>query len=573
MTRQNFRFIAAGIVILSLRIWLARLTGVWFPKNQHFDDELMIGYADFYNHFINHTEIFNENLIKNMGFPVFLNLTGKIGLIYTDALSLLWFLAALLSVVLFSKVTGITKKSVWLAVYAFVLFAPAAFDSWCGTRLYRNALLTPLYFIVLNMIAIIFSKHFENVKLNLIKFFIFQLVLGLFFTLSYYIKEDGIWILAVLVFVLLICLIKNLLQKNFSIPYKISHFIVLILPLVIFHGGTSFYKHVNYKYFGVYEINTRTGGEVGKFVKSVYKIESEERTGKIWSPADAVQKAFEASETLKSNVRLRDAVFHSPWFGNNIFENPIKGDFLGWVLITAVRDSGTCNSLVEQENYFRKVNAEIDAAFDNGTLQKDSKIQPVSSMGGRSVIEILKLSKLIIQAYGMHVSLYEYQPGSIQPGRLPPQNEQDELLTNTAINLTHINLLDSNENSDVINALISILFIIYGVTQTILFILAVIGTRWGILKIVRKEITFQDKLTLAVLIAGGSFLLALVYATAISWFCEFIAPSELRHAALKFYSVGLIPMFMTFEIFGTYLFLENYRNLKFVTRILNFFKK
>ena len=550
----NKKFFIAVFGLLAIRIFAARLTSVWFPTNQHFDDELMISYANFYQHFINHAEIFNETLIKNMGFPVFLNLTGKIGLVYTDALSLLWFFAALLSVVLFSEVTGITKKSVWLLIYVFVLFTPAAFDSWCGTRLYRNAVLAPLYFIVLNMTAIILVKHFEGAKINLLKFFFYQLILGLFFTLTFYVKEDGIWLLAVLVFILIICLIKNLLQKNFSIPYKIFHLFTLILPLIIFWGGTNFYKDINYKYFGVREINTRTEGEIGKFVKSVYKIKSDERTGKIWSPADAVQKAFDASETLKNNTKLRDAVFYSPWFGNNIFENQIKGDFLGWVLVTAVRDSGTCTTLAEQENYFKKVNAELDAAFANGTLEKGSKIQLVSSMGGRSVIEILKLSKLVIQAYGMHISLYEYIPGALPSRRLPPQNEQEELLTNTAINLTHINLLEPNENSELMNALISILFIIYGVAQTILFIFAIIGTCWGIFKLVKKEINFNDKLTLAVLIAAGTFLLATVYALAISWFCEFISPSVLRHAALKFYSVGLIPMFMSFDIFGMYLF-------------------
>ena len=551
---SNKKFFIAVFGLLAIRIFFSRLTGVWFPTNQHFDDELMISYANFYQHFINHSEIFNETLIKNIGFPVFLNLSGEIGLVYTDALSLLWFFAALLSVVLFYKVTEITKKSVWLMIYAFVLFTPAAFDSWCGTRLYRNAVLAPLYFIVLNMTAIIFVKHFDSVKINLLKFFPYQVALGLFLTLTFYVKEDGVWILAVLIFVLIVCLIKNLLQKNFSIPYKFFHLCILILPLIIFWCGTNFYKDINYKYFGVREINTRTEGEVGKFVKSVYKIKSDERTGKIWAPADAVQKAFDASETLKNNPKLRDAVFYSPWFRNNIFENQIHGDFLGWVLLTAVRDSGTCTTLAEQENYFKKVNAELDAAFANGTLEKDSKIQLVSSMGGRSFIEILKLSKLVIQAYGIHISLYEYIPGSIPAQRLPPQNEQEELWTNTAINLTHINLLEQNENSELMNALISILFIIYGVGQTVLFIFGFIGTCWGIFKIVKKEISFSDKLTLAVLIATGIFLLAIIYAVAISWFCEFISPSELRHFALKFYSIGLIPMFMSFEIFGMYLF-------------------
>ena len=103
---------------------------------------------------------------------------------------------------------------------------------------------------------------------------------------------------------------------------------------------------------------------------------------------------------------------------------------------------------------------------------------------------------------------------------------------------------------------------VYKFVQFVLFVMAVTGTFLAIKKLLKRKTNFDGGELLAIFISAGSFLLAVVYSLAIAWFCEFIDPSELRHAALKFYGVGLIPMFMTFEIFGTYLLYSNYLKTK-----------
>ncbi len=562
MAISNLKFLVAGIFLLLLRIWLARISGVFYLPDELYDDLLLMKYADFGEYFSARNLPFNELLLKNMGFPVLLNLVGISGLQYTDVLSLFWFLAAISTVELFAKSTGVTNKIIWLAVYIFVLFAPAAFDNWCGTRLYRNAVLTPLYFIVLNMAAILFVHHFTESKFDVKKFLPFQIFLGLIFTLTFYIKEDGIWLLAVLVAVLIPCLIKALLQNNFSIRKQLIHIALLLLPLIIFGAGTTFYKLVNYKYFGVYEINTRTEGETGKFVKLVYKISSNERTGKIWAPHDAVQQAINASETLKNNHALTESILHSKWCGGDMAVNPVSGDFLGWVIMTAAKDSGAFNSLAEQEKFFRQVNQEIETAFENGTLQKDSKFQLVSSVGGRSLKEILKLSKLMAKEYFIHVTLYHYQPGAYPNSVSQPQNEEQAISIATASRLTNIDLNKTNEMAGQATNFLNVMFVIYSIVQTVLFVMAIIGLGYNIKKIWRRQIKLEIKPLLPLLIAAGFLLLSLAYSLALAWFCEFISPSILREAALKFYGVGLIPLLASFEIFGTYLFYADYKSIK-----------
>lgn len=559
---EDIIFLTAAALIFVLRLWLAKISGIWYPAAEIYDDSLMIKYADFSGHFAAQNSPFNELLLKNMGFPILLNLVELSGLQYTDVLSLFWFLAAISTVVLFTKVTGVKNIIILLAVYVFVLFVPAAFDNWCGTRLYRNASLTPLYFIVLNMSSILFVQHFSTFTFSIKKFLPFQIFLGLIFTLTFYIKEDGIWLLAVLVAMFIPCLIKSLIQNNFSGKDKFFHVALLLLPFMIFGVGTSLYKFTNYAYFGVYEINTRTAGETGKFLKLVYKIASVERTGKVWAAPDAVASAINASETLKNNHALTESILHSPWCGGDMTANPIKGDFLGWVIMTAVKDSGTFNSLAEQENFFGKVNKEIELAFKNGTLQKDSKFQLVSSMGGRSLKEILKLSGLIAKEYIMHIALYSYSPGAYPVRVSEPQNLEQANSIAAASRLTNIDLTKINDNARQATKILSVLFMLYSIIQMALFGMALIGLKYCLAKIWRRQIKLESKFFLPILISAGYLTLSLVYALALAWFCEFISPNDLRQLALKFYSIGIIPLLITFEILGTYLFFSERKNIK-----------
>lgn len=93
----------------------------------------------------------------------------------------------------------------------------------------------------------------------------------------------------------------------------------------------------------------------------------------------ASEKQIIEPETLKKNVELKNIVLRTNWFSEGgkytIFEKPIRGDFLGRVMLTSLNDSKTCSSLAEQEKYLKQVNQELKTAFENGTLEKNDKIQ------------------------------------------------------------------------------------------------------------------------------------------------------------------------------------------------------
>lgn len=531
-------------VLFGLRLLLGRMQGYFIEAKSFHDDALMINYADLTEHFITQNLFLQDLLVKDMGFPLILRFTKFIGLPYSEMMSLLWFFAALSIVALMRILTG--EKNLWrdLLLFAFVLFSPIAFE-YTGTRIYRNAALAQLYLIVLSMMIILFVWHFIKPRITPRELLIFNVTFGLVFTLTYYVKEDGFWLLCCLVAVMFVCLAKIIIDGR-KILERIA---LLLVPLIVFAGGTVAYKTVNKIFFGVYLINNRTEGELGKFQNLIYKIKSDERTGTIWAPTDALNQAFNASETLRKTPALRNAVWHTTWFKEDITRNPIHGDYLGWVMVNELYHSGTCKSFREQEEFLGKVNSELQAAFEAGTLQKDDRFQLISSMGGMTLKEIFSLFPMMLFEYQAHVMLISNGPNN----QLQDMEQKDNVMK--ASKLLNMNLAQYTEptsSTETTKSFLKKMFPVYSVVQSLLFIGALLGIIFGVSALRKKIFSTKEYLMLA--IALGNFLLSLVYAFAIAWFCKFLNVSN-----TIFYDVGLVPMLTLFEIFGTCLF---YRMLK-----------
>ena len=572
-TKENLLPVAVVLILLLVRMALGSYAGVVFPFGLYHDDALLVNYADLNDHFRAKQILPPQDwLLKDMGFPVFLWAVRFFGILYTDAVSLLWFGAAITTAAAFHLLTGVKNRLTLLAIYALVLFHPIFCDLWTGIRLYRNSILAPAYTMTLLMMVILFTKYFRLPKDEPIRptFVAFQILFGCIFTWTCYIKEDGVWILATLTAVSLLCLIKYAFY-NRSVKKIAAHILLLALPFAIYGIGTYAYIEVNRHCFGVAVVNNRTEGELGRFCRLIYKIDSPQRSGTYWAPADALQKAFEASETLGKNDRLTQEILHTPWFGGDIVANPIKGDFLTWVMYTALA-ADTGGNLAEQENYMAKVNDELEQAFADGRLPKSEKIQITSSMGGRSWHEIFALRRIVGTMYRDYLTMHGFLWGDY-PKMLYEDNEPTpEQVKNIelASSLVGVDLFAINENRVTVNRVGDVLAVVYMVIQCGLFIMAAVGVIRQIKYFFRQGTSEEsNKQMLAFTVAVGAFALSVVYALAIAWFMDFLCSVvEIRDRLSVFYGVGLLPMLMMVQIFGAYLFCSQSKN-KFLRRIIS----
>ncbi|MCR5026525.1 MAG: hypothetical protein K6A34_03665, partial [Methanobrevibacter sp.] len=81
-------------------------------------------------------------LAKTMSYPLFLFLVNISGLSYKFCLSVFWIIASLVLTYGIQKFVC-KNKLVLLFSFVFIIFLPIAFDSWGGTRIYRNSILVP----------------------------------------------------------------------------------------------------------------------------------------------------------------------------------------------------------------------------------------------------------------------------------------------------------------------------------------------------------------------------------------------------------------------------------------------
>ena len=398
----------------AFRAWFGMKSLVTYQVNTTYDEWWMFRHSVLTQHF---TNVEKTAMAKDMSFPLFLNVVHFSGLPYTLVLALVWIAAAWMTFALVgwmlrgSDVHGgencVSPKVCSFLAFAYVLFLPSAFDAWAGTKLYRNAIIAPFTLVyVLSLVFFVRSATRPADQLKMRPLVGWGVTSGLLLGFSYYISENGIWLLVPTGLLLggaAMFLIRRYLQARSGLLRPGLRWLIVrvascVLPVAILGAWTIGYEAVNYHFFGVFAINTRTGGEPGKFVQNIYKIASPNRSRVLWAPADAIDQAFKASQTLAAEPAFYEAlVTKNTWVSADLHAHPISGDFLTWSLPDALQQAGLWQSHAQVTAFFKQVNHELDQAFANGTLKKDSRIQISPAAGGLTWPEIWGLRPIVWQ--------------------------------------------------------------------------------------------------------------------------------------------------------------------------------
>lgn len=555
-----FGFIA---IFSLLRIYLEMNLPIWFFKNAVYDDVLLLNYSHLNQHF---HQWYVQSLSKDMGYPLFLFFVRLTHMPYRFWLAILWILAAI--IVIYAVNTFLTKnKKVLCFAYIFILFSPVAFDVICGQRIYRNAIMMPFTVIFLSSLYIFINNLLINSNKRELIFW--GILTGLVFTFNYYIKEDGIITLPILIVsIVSILLFKLHEEKKLSFTKKYvklsSICAICLIPIIIFGGCTIFYEEVNYHYFGVHEINTRTSGQLGNFYNNLLLIDDDSKTNEIWVTNSTVEKAWNASPTLQKHPELLDAYLNTEW--NGILKNStIKGDLVAWSLRKAIDDVNLYNNEKEVNDLFFKVNNELDASFEKGTLNKSDKIFITSSASGKSIEEIFDLKPLI--SSGLKIALFY---NGIEVNTIPLDerssfNSSEKIVKHTENDLND-NIITQSEfnNFSLIQKmpikLIELDIIIYQIISFILIPFTIIS--FIILCLNQSKNKFKNR-TLNALILYDVLLIGtfLIQVFAIAWFCSYLGTNPwigtlndiIGH--IKFHlasSYGFLAMFIILNISTAY---------------------
>ncbi|MCR5847167.1 MAG: hypothetical protein K6G75_03460 [Lachnospiraceae bacterium] len=525
------------------------LLGAWFFPN-YFDDLLMFKYSFFGTHFRIPDYC---SMVKYIGYPVFLAFVRFSHLPITLWISLLWCAVAFACFYMLCKVCK--KEIVKYAGYLYILFFPSAFEYWCGLRIYRNSIIAPFVAVLfISMILIIYQSTFEENGNKIIHF----VLLGFLFSFTYYLKEDGIWILACLIFWAVFGIAVSLIRLNKKDRIKCLWYII---PFAVFIVSSLCYRGVNYAAYGVFETETRNSSSPGEFCELIYGIESENRSIYVWAPEDAIEKAFEVSETLSSHPELLEKIKTSPHLGGDIKQNPIKGDHLGWVLRIALNDLPEISGEEWDEkkvcDFFQKANTEIKAAFKDGRLTKQTgRFRLLGSVGGYTFEEIAGLRNCFIDGFKGAVLLKGYRTGIMNTSGAPEMDIYSSAVEDVR-NSVNMKDLDSGKasnhtgESSVLNTITEVIWWIYRIVNTVLLLSLILYLLIGVFKIpgMIRSVRKKDALPLFCYICTLSlFGIALAYDFSIVWFSAFLFEKATDMTILNFYNIAL-PVLLSLAYF------------------------
>ena len=435
-------------IITALRLYIGTFFPYWYLLINQLDELLLINNAHLGQYFANWNV---HSLSKTIGYSLFLKFVNITGLPYGFVLSFVWILAGIF--VVYGIYKYLTKNKILLAlIYLFIIFLPCGLDLFINGRVYRNAGIAP-FLILLIAFLYIFINELISDEVNTRVLLIWGILLGLTFAFNYYIKEDGVGILLLVLASIFLTLIIKFIPviKNKKFDKKKSGKIVIlaIIPILIFIGCSFAYSEVNHQKFGVYDINTRTEGELGEFFHNLLLIDDKNNSDEYWVTYSTIEKAWNASPTLQSRPEIFDNWTHSPWAQGDLKENKLNGDTNAWSLRDALFVSGFRDEK-SISDFFEKVNDELDSSFKNGTLNKTDKIFISNYAVGRSMGEIYSLKYLFISLFKTSV-LYEDLGQNVQDFRMdgmqPSLTHGEESQVVESESFLHMNIFTKNEFS------------------------------------------------------------------------------------------------------------------------------
>jgi len=538
-----FWIILSGIMLI--RLFVGIKIPVYIIPDSAFDDYLMIGYASLNTHFQNYDML---SLVKTMSYPLFLAASHVLGLSYRFSLALIWIIAAL--VVLFA-VRRFTKNRWFLAaVFTFVLFSPTAFDSDIGLRVYRNAILAPCTVITVGlMLHLVLGVLLKD---RLRKNILVSIGLGFAFSFYYYIKEDSVYMMPLLIVVALVCLALWLYRAKKGPGFKqgfLKVFWVALIPLLIFVGCTNAYKAINNKYFGVYETNTRNEGAFGGFASRVLRVEDPEKTYALWVPYSTVLKVWNASPTLQAEPGLLEALLADTWDGD-IQSGQVLADHFFWKLRLVLSAQGYYENEQKAEGFLSRVNADLDAAVANGGLKLfDDRIYLSSQAPGRTFDEILSLGPLVAEGVHAHLmyegysstennSFTEMTPEFVLQDKDPKIDQADFILNENLDKPDSFSIREFTFFLDMANRICQL----YRLLAYPVIAVSVLGIAALFVRLVRRRAHPLDVLASCALFVCLGYALLVVFG--IAWWGQWFTGAE------KQYAVPAAAFFQLAEVFA-----------------------
>ncbi|MBQ9277641.1 MAG: hypothetical protein IJ224_03305 [Lachnospiraceae bacterium] len=359
-------FVIFSILAIVFRLFISSNSPYAVTPQYYYDHGLLVKYA------INMSEgkwlgAYNcVTLSKGIGFSVFLFLSNVLNIPY----NILFCLFIVFSCLLFTySIKPFVKNYYVLSfVFAFMLFCPVSFSHIFGMGIYRNAIVpwTVLGYVsgIIGIYLWTINKN-DNYK-NLI---FWSIITAVYFSYFWILREDSFWILPfTLVSGLIIIIIAIIQRKEKGNKRSIIVICAILLQLFLCICTNIFIAYMNYKNYGIFTTNDRTGTYFADVLSDLHHIDAGEQSDDVWISRKQLDIAFRESKTLSS---VQDGVVYlwDRWAAGE--ENELPGDIGQWALRDGVSYAGYYDDMaVETNELFHQIHNELQEAFKDGRIEE-----------------------------------------------------------------------------------------------------------------------------------------------------------------------------------------------------------
>jgi len=306
-----------------------------------------------------------KTLVKGLFFPLFLVANDWFGIPYSLSIPGIYSIACVIFVFGIKRLFK-TEFPLYL-IFLALLFNPISFADETFLRVYRNSLTAAQVLVISGGMFAVYLNRFEKTAVQLV----WAVIAGLGLAALWHTREDGIWIIPLVLGVIIITGITIILKKELSIKEKLKKGMTTVVPLGILIVSTIIISSINYAYYGIYTTNELNDSNFTKAIKLIYAVQPSEEIERASVPRSTMTKIYAVSPSLKSiKNELESSLDRWSWYEKDASVRQVEDGFFFWALREAVSNSGYYDDAETANGFYEAVTNELEAAFNSGQLMR-----------------------------------------------------------------------------------------------------------------------------------------------------------------------------------------------------------
>lgn len=535
LIRQHKILIVILVIITLIRIAIALKLPLFLQADAAYDDFLFVKYARSLMSMKWLGPLSSVTLAKGCSFAVFLSVNYLLGIPYSFSLISLYIVSIIIFIVALKRI--INNKYFLALLYSVLLYSPVMFHVENVQKVYRGGVIV-CFALIISAGAIGLATHTSR-KRDLAAWSILTSVALAFF---WFLKEDSIWILPIIVTGIGIAIIRIVLrhQKRRSYRRNIGwSILVALLPILVLFGAGTIYKTINYVAYGEYTVTDRSGTYFKDVINDLISIEDENQTAQIWISRSMLEKAYSVSPTLSQIKEKMDSQY-TIWSNE---QGEIHGDIIYWVIKDAAASSGIYDNGGRSVNeYYRSVHQELTEAYNSGNLTKNNDFYISKIAKGINMEEVPEFADLLTESLRVVATYSENETGTYAA-----TGEEQDIQIFNELTMSQFIMKGTQPSASMsvsVKVARGIVWVYQKLSMPIFIISCIVGVLLAtvaLIKVIQRKATEQQIITLSIMIGLLATCFALFFGTV--FFCRFLSLRKVYD-----YCAGLIPLLQVIEL-------------------------